>query len=345
MGLRGRTIERVKTALTDLQENAALFKAIGEAAPSPGFVTAATLYVRHWVVTVRAVEVADLLKDHLYGGRNAVIFTSATLRQGESFEGFRRCAGIPAGEALEMGTRSGIMSPSPATSPSPMSQSPAISPSPAMSRSPDGQEQEQPRPRSFRFEAVPSPFDPGAAEISVPPEAVSGAFEGKEAWLDRVAALLPGLIRRNRGRTLVLFSSYGDLEAILARVSGEIQADGYPLLIQQAGSSTAGLCEEFRAIRESVLFGVDSFWYGVDFPGETLTQVIITRLPYPHPQDPLQAARRNLLSKEDYWRRYRYETAIKLRQGIGRLIRSEKDRGRVVILDSRYRSRTKGGAA
>ena len=198
-----------------------------------------------------------------------------------------------------------------------------------------------PFPRAFRFEAIPSPFDPAAAEIAVPPEAVSGAFECKDAWLSRVAELLPGLIRRNRGRTLVLFSSYGDLDAISERVADEIRADGYPLLLQQSGVPTAALCDEFRAIRESVLFGVDTFWYGVDFPGETLTQVIITRIPFPHPQDPLQIARRNLLPREEYWRRYRYETAIKLRQGIGRLIRSESDRGRVVILDARYR-RLKG---
>jgi ATP-dependent DNA helicase DinG len=217
-----------------------------------------------------------------------------------------------------MGTRCGIMSPFPEES----------SPSAKKTKN-----------RDFRFEAIPSPFDPAAAEIAVPAEALSGAFEYKEAWLSRVAELLPGLIRRNRGRTLVLFSSYGDLEAISARVADEIRADGYPLLLQQSGVPTAALCDEFRAIRESVLFGVDTFWYGVDFPGETLTQVIITRLPYPHPQDPLQVARRNLLPREEYWRRYRYETAIKLQQGIGRLIRSESDRGRVVILDARYRRR------
>jgi len=197
---------------------------------------------------------------------------------------------------------------------------------------------DQPKGKEFRFEAIPSPFDPAAAEIAVPKEALSGAFECKEAWLCRVAELLPGLIRRNRGRTLVLFASYSDLEAISARVADEIRADGYPLLLQQSGVPTASLCDEFRAIRESVLFGVDTFWYGVDFTGETLTQVIITRLPFPHPQDPLQIARRNLLPSEEYWRRYRYETAIKLRQGIGRLIRSEADRGRVVILDARYRA-------
>jgi ATP-dependent DNA helicase DinG len=312
--IHARTIDRMKTALRDLQENAETLKTIGEMVLSPGHVTAGILFVRHWVISVRAVEVADILRDHLYEGRNCVIFTSATLRQGESFDGFRRAAGLGRESGDTMGESGNTMMGNGDAMPHRVPISPVS-----------------------RFEAIPSPFDPAAAEIAVPPEAVSGAFECKDAWLSRVAELLPGLIRRNRGRTLVLFSSYGDLDTISDRVADEIRADGYPLLLQQSGVPTASLCDEFRAIRESVLFGVDTFWYGVDFPGETLTQVIITRIPFPHPQDPLQIARRNLLPREEYWQRYRYETTIKLRQGIGRLIRSESDRGRVVILDARYR--------
>jgi ATP-dependent DNA helicase DinG len=319
LGIRPRTADRLKIALQDLREGEETLKTLAQQVRSPGHVLSGILYQRHWVVTLRTVEVADLLRTHLYEGHDAVIFTSATLRQGGSFEGFRQVAGMPAVEA-------GRPAPDPAATA-------------AVGEAPPGPS------RPFRFASVPSPFDPEALEICVPPEAVSGAFGAKEAWLTRVADLLPGLIRSNRGRTLVLFASYGDLEAVAAQVADRIQADGFPLLIQQNGAPTARLCDEFRAIRESVLFGVDTFWYGVDFPGDTLTQVVITRLPYPHPQDPLQAARRNLLSSREYWSRYRYETAIKLRQGMGRLIRSEADRGRVVILDSRYRSLARGGAA
>ena len=93
LGIHPRTADRLRTALRDLQENMDTFKAIGEKVASPGHVTAAVLYRRHWVLSVRAVEVADLLRDHLYEGRDCVIFTSATLRQGESFDGFRRAAG------------------------------------------------------------------------------------------------------------------------------------------------------------------------------------------------------------------------------------------------------------
>jgi len=352
LGIRTRTVDRLKTALRDLQENAETLKTIGEKVIAPGHVTAGVLYVRHWTISVRAVEVADILRDHLYGGRECIIFTSATLRQGESFDGFRRAAGMPpeprpeVSSGPEPGARCSSVSPVVGNGDTmrhrvSISHDEVSPPSAGEIGVPAGAEETtpdvQPKSKEFRFEAIPSPFDPAAAEIAVPPEAVSGAFDCKEAWLSRVAELLPGLIRRNRGRTLVLFASYGDLEAISTRVADEIRADGYPLLLQQSGVPTASLCDEFRAIRESVLFGVDTFWYGVDFPGETLTQVIITRLPFPHPQDPLQIARRNLLPREEYWRRYRYETAIKLRQGIGRLIRSEADRGRVVILDARYR--------
>ncbi|MBU1743525.1 MAG: hypothetical protein KJ649_01310 [Proteobacteria bacterium] len=337
LGIRARTVDRLKTALRDLQESAETLKTIGEKVISPGHVTAGVLYVRHWTISVRAVEVADILRDHLYGGRDSIIFTSATLRQGENFDGFRRAAGMGGGEngdtmRHQVGNGDTMRHQVPIPNPFPPQESPPAA--------------VQPKSKQFRFEAIPSPFDPAAAEIAVPLEAVSGAFDCKDAWLSRVAELLPGLIRRNRGRTLVLFASYGDLEAISMRAADEIRADGYPLLLQQSGVPTASLCDEFRAIRESVLFGVDTFWYGVDFPGDTLTQVIITRIPFPHPQDPLQIARRNLLPREEYWRRYRYETAIKLRQGIGRLIRSESDRGRVVILDARYRRhKNKGGSA
>jgi len=111
-----------------------------------------------------------------------------------------------------------------------------------------------------------------------------------------------------------------------------------PLLIQQKGCPTFNLCDEFRIIKESVLFGVETFWYGVDFKGDTLTQIIITRIPYPSPNDPLQIARKKMSQKE-YWSRYHYDTTIKIKQGIGRLIRCDTDRGKVVILDSRYNSK------
>lgn len=291
MDIHNRTAERIRTALQDLEENADILKAISDMCVLPAYVTSAVLYVHHWSVTTRAVEVADILRSSFYRIWDSVVFTSATLRQGKSFDGFRSITGLT----------------------------------------------EKNDERILRFEAIPSAFQSAAFEISVPANVISGAYEGKESWLASVAELLPALVRENRGRTLVLFVSYEDLNKTAARVGDDIRAAGYPLLLQEYGLPTTSLVDEFREIRESVLFGVDSFWFGVDFPGDTLTQVIITRLPFPHPQAPLQIARRAILPEKEYWKRYRYEMAIKLRQGIGRLIRSEADHGRVVILDSRYR--------
>lgn len=189
--------------------------------------------------------------------------------------------------------------------------------------------------REFRFKKIPSPFSEKAMEIIVPKNVANGKYGNKEAWINSLSVIIPDLIEKNKGRTLVLFSSYKDLNSVVKRVAGFMTA--YPLLIQQQGSSTVNLCEEFRDIRESVLFGVDTFWYGVDFRGDTLTQVIITRIPYPTPFDPIQMARKKIMSPNDYWKRYQYDTDIKLKQGIGRLIRSDTDRGKVVILDSRFR--------
>jgi ATP-dependent DNA helicase DinG len=326
LGIHYRTAERLRTALQDIDDHAEALKAIAEKCETPEYVTSAVFFVHHWTVSTRAVEVAEILRDHLYNTWDSVIFTSATLRQGKSFTGFMSIAGMTSYNA----SYSGI------TPENPPNLKKGDHTQKTIEKNGNGSNDSQ-KKRDFRFEAIPSPFAPSAVLISVPPEAISGAYEAKDLWLSRVAEMLPDLIRRNRGRTLVLFASYGDLREIAASIGDDIRSYGYPLLIQQNGVSTLSLVDEFRAIKESVLFGVDTFWFGVDFPGDTLTQVIITRLPFPHPHDPLQIARRNILPQREYWRRYRYETAIKLRQGIGRLIRSEEDSGQVVILDARYR--------
>jgi len=333
IGIRPRTTERLRTALQDIEDYADATKAIADICDSPEYVTAAVLYVHHWTVSTQAVEVAEILRTHLYKIWDSVIFTSATLRQGKSFDDFMSIAGMTPPQALPAGETP----PPPSTTlvnGIPRLEAAACNENLSQTGV-NGHENKQ--ERNFRFEAIPSPFAPEAFAISVPPAALSGAYESKELWLSRVSDLLPALVRENRGRTLVLFASYGDLNEVAARAGDDIRASGYPLLLQESGASTIALVEEFREIRESVLFGVDSFWFGVDFPGDTLTQVVITRLPFPHPQDPLQIARRSILPEKAYWKRYRYETAIKIRQGIGRLIRSEADSGQVVILDARYR--------
>jgi ATP-dependent DNA helicase DinG len=183
---------------------------------------------------------------------------------------------------------------------------------------------------------IPSPFRDIDRRIIVPADAPSGDFRGRDEWLAYVQGILPRLVTGNRGGALVLFASHRDLRRTEEAVGEALTAAGFPVLSQRPGVPTSELSEEFRAVRESVLFGTETFWHGVDFRGETLTLVVITRIPFPHPGEPLQVGRRRALTDGEYWERYRYDTAIRLKQGIGRLIRGEEDRGTVVILDSRY---------
>ena len=105
------------------------------------------------------------------------------------------------------------------------------------------------------------------------------------------------------------------------------------------------MVQEFRRSPESILFGVDSFWSGVDVPGEALSSVIITRLPFVTPDHPLTEARLESIEAEGGRPFEQYslpEAILKLRQGVGRLIRSRSDTGTIVILDSRILSKPYG---
>lgn len=299
LGAPRRMSRRLKTALNRVQEYEDALKAIRKSLSSQEHVTAYQQFLRNWALRVVPVDVAGLIRQHVFSAKDTVIFTAATLSVKGRFDTFKKICGMTA-EADDGGSTFG--------------------------------------PRDFRFQRLPSPFEASAMAVIVPPEAVSGKYSNKAQWLDSVVHMLPRLIAENRGRTLVLFSSYADLTAVASRMTESIDGAEYPLIIQHKGAATANLCEEFRGVKESVLLGVDTFWYGVDFKGDTLTQVIITRIPYPSPMDPIQQARKQVLSPREYWQRYMYETDIKMRQGMGRLIRSETDRGRVVVLDSRFKA-------
>jgi len=305
-----RSLERIKNALARLYTEAENFLLLEKTIRSENTIAACQLYSKHWLLMVSAVDVSGLIKKHVYGKRDGIVYTSATLRYRNRFDDFCRIVGMDGREGEEGASESG---------------------------GDEGTFLLEREKREFRFAVIPSPFSRKAVKISLPDSAVSGGYENKQAWLKSVTELLPGLIRQNRGRTLVLFSSYADLAAVALETGEEIVASGFPLLIQQMGHPTGNLIHEFRFIKESVLFGVDTFWYGVDFQGDTLTQVIITRIPFPYPFDPLQIARKKMLSAKEFWNRYYYEAMIKLKQGIGRLIRSETDRGQVIFLDSRCR--------
>ncbi|HYA22766.1 MAG TPA: ATP-dependent DNA helicase [Terriglobales bacterium] len=137
-----------------------------------------------------------------------------------------------------------------------------------------------------------------------------------------------------RGRAFVLFTSYAQMKEIYQRLLGEIE---FPMLLQgDAPKST--LLEEFRLTPNAVLFATSSFWQGVDVQGEQLSCVIIDRLPFAVPSDPVVAARVKAIDAEGGNAFFQYQVpsaVITLKQGFGRLIRSLQDRGLLVLLDNR----------
>ncbi|MBP3743565.1 MAG: DEAD/DEAH box helicase family protein [Treponema sp.] len=162
-------------------------------------------------------------------------------------------------------------------------------------------------------------------------------FPESSEFQQYIEMVIPRLITAAEGRTLVLFTSYDSLRS--AHRSTLASLRGFPgRIMKQGDDDSARLLEAFREENESVLFATDSFWQGVDIPGEALSQVIIVKLPFTVPNDPVFKARSEAIEKRggsSFMELSLPEAIIKFRQGIGRLIRRSDDKGAVIVLDRR----------
>jgi ATP-dependent DNA helicase DinG len=183
-----------------------------------------------------------------------------------------------------------------------------------------------------RESVLPSHFDyESQALFYVPPDLPDPRTPQFTA---KAAEVIRKLLEVTRGRSFVLFTSYAQMNDIYERLLGEI---GFPML-RQGDAPKSALLEEFRLTPNAVLFATSSFWQGVDVQGEQLSCVIIDRLPFAVPSDPVVAARVKAIDADGGNAFFQYQVpaaVITLKQGFGRLIRSLHDRGLLVLLDNR----------
>jgi DNA polymerase-3 subunit epsilon/ATP-dependent DNA helicase DinG len=189
--------------------------------------------------------------------------------------------------------------------------------------------------------AVGSPFDyESSTLLYIPTDIPEPNTPGHQK---AVEAGLISLVKQIKGRTLVLFTSYSQLRTTAHQIKGPLAEADIVVYQQGDGTSRRQLLENFRNAEQAVLLGTRSFWEGVDIPGPALSCVVLTRIPFAVPSDPIISARSETF--DDAFNQYSIPQAIlTFRQGFGRLIRTAEDRGVIVTLDRRVITKSYGQA-
>jgi Rad3-related DNA helicase len=230
------------------------------------------------------IDVADMLREHLFGRLDTVVLTSATLSAAGSFSYIRGRIGLD--ESSEL--------------------------------------------------LLDSPFDYENQALVY----IAQGLDDQQAagFQDRFDDELSAVLSITRGSTLVLFTSYGQLRRSAETLRSRMPDLGF---LCQGEMPAYRLVERFKERQRAVLMGTASFWQGIDIPGEALQCVVIAKLPFAVPDEPLIEARMERL-KNPFYEYQVPQATLLFRQGFGRLIRTKTDRGAVAVLDSRIMTKNYG---
>jgi ATP-dependent DNA helicase DinG len=193
-----------------------------------------------------------------------------------------------------------------------------------------------------------SPFDFKRQVTLYLPKKMPHPRREEEAWMKASIEYIRASIKRSHGKAFVLFTSFKALRRTAEALRPDLEKLGITMLIQgEEGWDRTRLLNVFREDVDSVLFGVNSFWEGVDVPGEALSNLILTKLPFQVPEGPVVEARHKRLREmglEPFSDESLPEAVLRLKQGFGRLIRNATDKGTVTILDPRVLTESWGRA-